>query len=124
MVHYLNITWDRRRFGARPKMNQIPIFLRMLGGAAIGLGLLVVGGVVAASLFVAMLLIVAFGVVGALLTGRKPQAFELWSRWRAMRDGNRFGAVFSRRRDEAVRAGSSRGQTADVVDVEARDLPR
>ncbi len=124
MVKTMNTTWERRRLSARPKMNQIPIFLRTLGAAAIGLGLLVIGGVVAASLFVAMLLVVAFGVVGALLTGRKPQAFELWSRWRAMRDGNRFGAVFTRRREDAVRAGSPRGQAADVVDVEARDLPR
>ena len=104
-------------------MNQIPVFLRAFGAAAIGLALMVVGGVFAASLFIAVLLVVAFGVVGALLSGRKPEAFELWSRWRAMRDGSRFGAVFNRP-SGAARSSETRTRTADVVDVEARDLPR
>ena len=103
-------------------MNDIPNFLRMVGAAALGLTLMVVGGVVAASLFVAVLLAVAFGVLGALLSGRRPQAFELWSRWRALRASSRFGAVFNRGTG-ATRAAAAHRRPADVVDVEARDLP-
>ncbi len=118
-------TWERRSAGGWLKMNQIPVFLRTLGAAAIGLGLLVVGGVFAASVFVAVVLVIAFGVLAALLTGRKPEAFELWSRWRAMRDGSRFGAVFNRSgAPAAVRPKGARAPTTDVVDVESRDLPK
>ena len=107
-------------------MNHFPTFLRTLGAAAIGLGLMVVGGVFAASVFVAVLLVIAFGVLGALLTGRKPEAFELWSRWRAMRDGSRFGAVFNRHAGAtaSARSRSASTRSADAQDVEARDLPR
>ena len=126
MVERLNAIWERRHLGGRLRMNHIPTFLRTLGAAAIGLALMVVGGVFAASVFIAVLLVVAFGVLGALLTGRKPEAFELWSRWRAMRDGSRFGAVFNRHAGAAAaaRPGAARARSADVQDVEARDLPR
>ena len=103
-------------------MNDIPNFLRLAGAALIGLTLMILGGVFAVSLFVAVLFVVSFGVLSALLSGRKPEAFELWSRWRAMRDNSRFGAVFNRRQS-ADRATAGRARPADVVDVDARDLP-
>ncbi len=110
------------RKASKQPMNDIPHFLRMAGAAVIGLSLMILGGVFAVSLFVAVLLVVSFGVLGALLSGRKPEAFELWSRWRAMRDNSRFSAVFNRAKT-ADRTESGHARPADVVDVEARDLP-
>ncbi|MEO8249087.1 MAG: hypothetical protein ABI589_06925 [Burkholderiales bacterium] len=101
-------------------MNTVSDFFRTAIAAAVGLMLMLAGTVFAASLFLAVLLVVAFNSVAALLTGRKPAPLVLWERWRDIRSRSSFGAGTGR--FGTARHGSARAKPAEVVDVEVREV--
>lgn len=101
-------------------MKSISDFFRTAIAAAVGLMLMLAGTVFAASLFLALLLVVAFNSVAALLSGRKPAPFVLWERWRDIRSRGPFGAGAGR--FSTGRSGSANAKPAEVVDVEVREI--
>lgn len=103
-------------------MNDFSDFLRRGSVWGVGLLLAALGAVFAFSLFLAVLLVAAFGIIGALLSGRKPAPLVLWSRWREMRTRSPFAAT-RERAGFARSAGAARERAAEaVVDVEAREV--
>ena len=102
-------------------MNTFSDFVRTAIAAAVGLMLMLVGTVFAASLFLALLLVLAFTSLSAILAGRKPTPFVLWERWRDIRARSPFGAG-SGRFGSAARGGSAGVKPAEVVDVEVREV--
>lgn len=104
-------------------MEEMIGFLRRALAWSIGLLLVAAGAVFAFSVFLALLLVAAFGVMGALLGGRRPAPLVFWSRWREMRARNPFAAAAAAR-ESFARSGAPRAhaERAEVVDVEAREL--
>lgn len=73
--------------------------------------------VFAISLLLAGLVAVVFMLLRALLTGRKPAPVMVWQRYR------QASASRWTRRSSAEGRDGPRAAVADVVDVEARDIP-
>lgn len=102
-------------------MSLISDFLGRLASLLLRLALALAGALFALSLLVAGVIVMLFLLLRALLTGRKPAAMAAWQHYRqAARQAQSFRSRF------AVRPGrpGAHGAKADVVDVQARDLPR
>lgn len=96
-------------------MSLISDILGRLAGLLLRLALALAGALFAASLLAAGLLVMLFLLLRALLTGRKPAAMAAWQHYRqAARQARQAPAFHPRRPD----------RDADVVDVQARDIPR
>lgn len=97
-------------------MSLISDILGRLAGLLLRVALALAGALFAASLLAAGLLVMLFLLLRALLTGRKPAAMTAWQHYRqAARQARQAPAAFHPRRP---------GGDADVVDVQARDIPR
>ena len=101
-------------------MSLISDALGRLAGLLLRVALTLAGLVFAASLLVAGAIVMLFLLLRALLTGRKPAAMAAWQHYRQAADQARQAPAFRSR--HAARTGP--GSEPDVVDVQARDVPR
>lgn len=100
-------------------MSLISDLLGRFAGLLLRMALVLAGLVFAASLLVAGAIVMLFLLLRALLTGRKPAAMAAWQHYRQAAAQARQAPSFRSRH-----AAHRRDTEADVVDVQARDIPR
>jgi hypothetical protein len=99
-------------------MSLISDFIGRAISLLLRLALALAAAVVAISLLLAGMVAVVFMLLRALLTGRKPAPVMVWQRYRQA-----SASRWTQRAASEGGHGRPRAAVADVVDVEARDIP-
>lgn len=84
--------------------------------------LLFAGAVFALSLLLAAVVMLAFSLLGALLTGRKAAPVVFWQQFRDLRARRFDGGAFGRRARGTTDTSGRTAPVGDIVDVSSRDV--